>query len=71
MCPETSVEVVALSEPAHEDDAGHDASFGAKAIDLALDEIADLLDHGLEDVLDLLCRQYEEARVEAGILVVG
>jgi hypothetical protein len=68
---EPAVQVVALAEPADEDDARDDAALGAERVDLALDEVADLLDDGVEDVLDLLGRHDEEARVEAGFFVVG
>lgn len=50
---EAPVEVVRLAEAADEDDARDDATLGTEAIDLALDEIADLLHDGLEDVFDL------------------
>jgi len=65
------VEVVALAEAADEHDAADDAAGGADAGDLALHEVADLLDDGLEDVLDLRGRHDEEAAVDAGGLVVG
>jgi hypothetical protein len=35
-----------------------------------LDEVADLLHDGLEDVLDLRRRHYQEARVQADFFVV-
>lgn len=58
---ELAVQVLALAEAADEDDARHDAAFGAQAVDLSLDEVADLLDDGVEDVLDLLGGHDHEA----------
>jgi hypothetical protein len=68
---EAAVEVVALAEAADEDDARDGAALGAKRVDLPLDEVADLLDDGVKDVLDLLGVHDEESRVEAGFFVVG
>ncbi len=67
---EAAVEVVALAEPADEDDARDDAAFGAEGVDLPLDEVADLLHDGLKDFLDLVGRHDEESRVEADCFVV-
>lgn len=68
---EAAVEVVALPEAADEDNARDHAALGAEVVDLALDEVAHLADDGLEDVLDLLGRHDEEARVEARFFVIG
>lgn len=70
MVPEAAVEIVALAEAANEDDARDNAPFGADGVDLALDKVADLLDHGLEDVFDLVRCHNEESRVEAGVFIV-
>lgn len=68
---ELAVQVLALAEAADEDDARHDAALGAQAVDLPLDEVADLLDDRVENVLDLLGGHDHEARVESGLIVVG
>lgn len=68
---EPPVEVLALPEAAHEHDARHDPPFVAQSVYLALHQVAHLLDHRLEDVLDLRRRQDQEPRVQARVLVVG
>lgn len=67
---EAAVQVVRLAKAADEDDARDGAAFGAQSVDLTLYEVADFLDDGIEDVLDLGgCHDHKTA-VDSDFFVV-
>jgi hypothetical protein len=65
-----AVQIVALSESADQHDAADHAPLSSDRVHLAVDERYDLFHHRLEDLLDLIGRHDEEARIEAGFFVV-